>query len=231
MRFKRRRSSSLRDLARNAHVLQRRHVDHVAAGQRDVRGDARALLSQRLLGDLNDNLLAFLQQIVMEGCRLRPLAALRLFRLVPLASARAFPSVATLFRASTAVAPVTRAGLSRCSPRSTSAPAPHAARNAMRIPPARARAPPPFRFPVRRQAATRLRLPRRALRLPLRRSQSIPRSTRPGLPRARRHDSGSSPEYRDPLPHRAWEPPPAPRTFRFGVLFFLHLVDLRAPLP
>ena len=25
-----------RDFARNAHVLERRHVDHVAAGQRDV---------------------------------------------------------------------------------------------------------------------------------------------------------------------------------------------------
>ena len=63
MRFSRRRSSSLRDFARHAHVFERRHVDHVASRQRDVRGDARALLAQRLLGDLNDDLLAFLQQI------------------------------------------------------------------------------------------------------------------------------------------------------------------------
>ncbi len=33
------------DLARHAHVFQRGHVDHVAAGQRDVRGDARAFLA------------------------------------------------------------------------------------------------------------------------------------------------------------------------------------------
>ena len=52
-----------RDLARHAHVLQRRHVDHVAARQRDVRSDARAFLAQRLLGDLDDDLLAFFQQI------------------------------------------------------------------------------------------------------------------------------------------------------------------------
>ena len=51
------------DLARDAHVLERRHVDHVAAGQRDVRSDARALLAERLLGDLDDDLLAFLQQV------------------------------------------------------------------------------------------------------------------------------------------------------------------------
>ena len=63
MRFRRRRSSSLGDLARDADVVDGRHVDQEAAGQRDVRGDARALLAQRLLGDLNDDLLAFLQQI------------------------------------------------------------------------------------------------------------------------------------------------------------------------
>ena len=51
------------DLARHADVLERRHVDHVAAGQGDVRGDARALLAERLLGDLNDDLLAFAQQV------------------------------------------------------------------------------------------------------------------------------------------------------------------------
>ena len=52
-----------RDLARDAHVLERRHIHHVAARQGDVRGDARALLPQRLLGDLDDDLLPFLEQI------------------------------------------------------------------------------------------------------------------------------------------------------------------------
>ena len=51
------------DLARDAHVFERRHVDHVAARQRDVRRDARAFLAQRLLGDLNDDFLAFFQQV------------------------------------------------------------------------------------------------------------------------------------------------------------------------
>ncbi len=51
------------DLARNAHMFQRRHVDHVAARQRDMGSDARALLAQRLLGDLDDDLLAFLEQL------------------------------------------------------------------------------------------------------------------------------------------------------------------------
>ena len=51
------------DLARHADVIDGRHVDQEAAGQGDVRSDARALLTQRLLGNLNDNLLAFLQQI------------------------------------------------------------------------------------------------------------------------------------------------------------------------
>ena len=58
------------DLARDAHVFERRHVDHVAAGQRDVRGDARALLAQRLLGDLNDDLLAFFEQVADRGLAL-----------------------------------------------------------------------------------------------------------------------------------------------------------------
>ena len=52
-----------RDLARNAQVIDARHVDHVASRQRDVRSDARALLAQRLFGNLNDDFLAGLQQI------------------------------------------------------------------------------------------------------------------------------------------------------------------------
>ena len=51
------------DLPRHAHVFERRHVNDVAARQRDVRSDARALLAQRLLGDLDDDLLAFFEQI------------------------------------------------------------------------------------------------------------------------------------------------------------------------
>ena len=52
-----------RDLSRHADMFHGRHVNHKAARQRDVRSDARALLSQRFLGDLNDDLLAFLEQV------------------------------------------------------------------------------------------------------------------------------------------------------------------------
>jgi hypothetical protein len=47
--------------ARHADVVHRGHVDQVAARQSDVAGDARALLAQRLLGDLHDDFFARLQ--------------------------------------------------------------------------------------------------------------------------------------------------------------------------
>ena len=55
------------DLAADAHVRDRRHEDQEAAGQRDVAGDARALLGDGLLGDLNQDLLAGLQQVADDG--------------------------------------------------------------------------------------------------------------------------------------------------------------------
>ncbi len=51
------------DLARDADMIDRRHVDQEAARQRDVAGDARALLADGLLGNLDQDFLAFLQQI------------------------------------------------------------------------------------------------------------------------------------------------------------------------
>ena len=51
------------NLARNAGVIHRRHVDQEAARQRDVAGDARAFLADRLLGNLDQDFLAFLQQV------------------------------------------------------------------------------------------------------------------------------------------------------------------------
>ena len=56
-----------RDLARDADVVDRRHVDQEASRQRDVAGDARALLADGLLGNLDQNLLAFLQQVADGG--------------------------------------------------------------------------------------------------------------------------------------------------------------------
>ena len=51
------------NLARDADVFHRRHVNHKPSGQSDVRCDARALLSKWFLRDLDDDLLAFLQQV------------------------------------------------------------------------------------------------------------------------------------------------------------------------
>ena len=55
------------DLARDASVIHRRHVDEEASRQRDVAGDARALLADRLFGDLHQNFLTFLQQVGDQG--------------------------------------------------------------------------------------------------------------------------------------------------------------------
>ena len=63
-----------RNLARYADVVHGRHVYQEPAGQRDVGSDARALLAERLLGDLHDDFLALLEQIA-DGRRaalLRP---------------------------------------------------------------------------------------------------------------------------------------------------------------
>ena len=49
------------DAARDADVIDRRHVHEKAAGQRDVAGDARAFFAERLLGDLHDDFLARLE--------------------------------------------------------------------------------------------------------------------------------------------------------------------------
>ena len=51
------------DAPRDADVVDRRHEHQVTARQRDVAGGARALGADRLLRDLDDDLLPFLQQV------------------------------------------------------------------------------------------------------------------------------------------------------------------------
>ena len=69
-----------RDLAGDAGMVHRRHVNDEAAGQSDMRSDPRALLAQRLLRDLDNNLLAFLKK-VRDGRQLRtfPFRSFRTF--------------------------------------------------------------------------------------------------------------------------------------------------------
>jgi len=55
------------DLAADADVGDGGHEDQEASGQGDVRGDARALLGDRLLGDLNQYLLAGFQEVADDG--------------------------------------------------------------------------------------------------------------------------------------------------------------------
>src|SRR6266852_6196877 len=52
-----------RDFARYTDVVDGRHIHKEAPGQRDVAGDTRAFLAERLLGDLDDNVLAGLQHL------------------------------------------------------------------------------------------------------------------------------------------------------------------------
>ncbi len=55
------------DLARDPGVVDRGHEHQETAGKRDVRGDAGALLGDGLLGNLDKNLLAGLEQIADGG--------------------------------------------------------------------------------------------------------------------------------------------------------------------
>ena len=57
------------DLARDADVIDRRHEDQEAARHGDVRGEARALGAERLLDDLDEDFLPFLQQVFDLGFR------------------------------------------------------------------------------------------------------------------------------------------------------------------
>ncbi len=51
-------------------MLKCRHVDDIAPWERDVRRDPRALGAERLFRDLNDDFLAFLQQVADGGLAL-----------------------------------------------------------------------------------------------------------------------------------------------------------------
>src|SRR5260370_17198039 len=54
------------NFARDAGVMNRRHVNEETTRQSDVAGDARALFAERLLGDLDDDVLASLQHFGNE---------------------------------------------------------------------------------------------------------------------------------------------------------------------
>src|SRR5208282_5102380 len=83
------------DLARHASVVHRRHEDQEASRQRNVTGDARALLCDRLLRDLDQHFLPFFEQF----------ADLRHYRILAAAeapsTAPSAPSIETAFRSAT----------------------------------------------------------------------------------------------------------------------------------
>jgi hypothetical protein len=70
------------DAARDADVVDGRHEHQVAPGQRDVAGGARPLGADRFLGDLDDDLLPFLEQVLDAGAAADPRGVGRLFVLV-----------------------------------------------------------------------------------------------------------------------------------------------------
>ena len=55
------------DLPRYAEMLDRRHINEKASGQRDVRCNSRALSRDRFFSDLDQDLLAFFQQVGDRG--------------------------------------------------------------------------------------------------------------------------------------------------------------------
>jgi len=55
------------DLARDADAVDGRHENDVLAGQADVRGDAGALAADAVLGDLDQDVLALLEQVADLG--------------------------------------------------------------------------------------------------------------------------------------------------------------------
>src|ERR1019366_1742693 len=94
------------DLARDSGVVDGRHEDQEAAGKRNVRGDARALLGDGLFGDLDENFLSWLEQIA-DGGKISGLHGVTSMAIAvsgaPTATAVAAITVATL--ATTAIAP------------------------------------------------------------------------------------------------------------------------------
>src|SRR5688572_6613428 len=76
------------DLARDADVIDRRHEYQEPAGQRDMAGQPRALGAERLLGHLDDHVLAFLQQFF----------DLRLRAAIPVVAIAAIAAAATPLR-------------------------------------------------------------------------------------------------------------------------------------
>ena len=84
------------DFARDAGVIERGHVDEEASRQRDVTGDARALFAERLFGDLDDDLLALLEEIgnQLRAARLLAMPAVPLMRAASTATIIAARTVA-----------------------------------------------------------------------------------------------------------------------------------------
>ena len=76
------------DAPRDPDVVDRRHEDQVAPRQRDVAGGAGPLGADRLLGDLDDNLLPFLQQVFDARAAADPRRVRRLFVLLAVRGGR-----------------------------------------------------------------------------------------------------------------------------------------------
>src|SRR6266852_1600761 len=106
------------DFARDTDVIDRRHVHQEAAGQRYVAGDARTFLAERLLGDLDDDVLAGLQHLGHElrAARRSGVATLMTVRTAGTAfepRTAAGPAAATIWPATAAVVAIASAAAIR----------------------------------------------------------------------------------------------------------------------
>src|SRR6202035_3567047 len=87
------------DLARNAGVMNGRHVHEKTSGQSDVTGDARALFAERLLGDLDDYVLTGLEHFRNELRAARRAGVMPMASLVPAVMTRTAWSAGTALEA------------------------------------------------------------------------------------------------------------------------------------
>src|ERR1700730_12955808 len=87
------------DFARDADVIDGRHVHEKTSGQSDVTSDARTLFAERLLGDLDDYILTSLEHFGNELRAARRAGVMAMASLVPAIMTRAAWSAGTALEA------------------------------------------------------------------------------------------------------------------------------------
>src|SRR6202030_1046732 len=87
------------DFARDADVIDGRHIHEETSGQSNVTGDARALFAERLLGDLDDYILTSLEHFGNELRAARRAGVMAMASLMPAIMTRATWTAGTALEA------------------------------------------------------------------------------------------------------------------------------------